>query len=393
MMRRFTKPICLLLCILMMIGVLSVGSFAGAAAMPFTDVKVGRWSYEYISTLYNAGIINGVSSTKFEPGANITRGAFVKILGGIEGINVSNYSGSSFEDVPASAWYAPYVKWAVSAGVTNGISAKKFNPDGQITRQDMATMIYRYANFRGIGLAKKTAKVYFTDMSGVATYARTPVNAMQRAGIINGINNGDYTYRFAPTSKATREEASKMLCVVYEMAKNPTAQPHAYTQAEGFAMLKDWIVANQTFQYDDGTPAVAIDLGTNDAEYIMYYEAQTEEIILAISIPQSTGSAYVWTSIAVNGQDKDAYLYFYTSMQGEDFGGGDVIYAPSFNEQSAIRFEYTEGSYADDAEMIKVGQNAVESLVPAIVVQTNQVIEYYLGVDKFDMSIFGFDYL
>lgn len=394
MFQKFRKSLCFVICLLMAISLLSVGTFAAKSnTLPFTDVKSGRWSYTYISTLYDAGIIKGTSATTFEPEANITRAEFVKILGGIEGIKVKDYSGSNFDDVSQKAWYAPYVQWAVKAGVTKGVSAKKFDPNGQITRQDMATMIYRYVNSCGISLAKKTAKIYFTDMSGVAAYARTPVNAMQRAGIINGIHNGDNTYRFAPTAKATREEASKMLCVVYSIVQAPAAQPHAYTQAESFAMLKDWIIANQTFQYDDGTPGVIIDLGAENVEYIMYYEAQTEEIILALSVPETTDVAYVWISIAVNAQNKNAYLYFYTSTQGEDFGGGDIMNAPSVNEQTDVRFEYTDGTHANSAEMIALGQDLAESLLPAIIIQSNEVIEYYLGVDKFDMSIFGFDYL
>ena len=212
-MRKIKSALALILAVLMMCSVLTVGSFA---ASPFSDVKENRWSYKYILTLYEDGIINGKGAGKFAPTDNITRAEFVKILGGIEGINPDSYTTLQFSDVNYKAWYAGYVAWAVRAGVTTGTSKTAFSPDAKITREQMAVMIYRYATAKNIPLTEVNQALKFADDSAIAGYAKTSVSAMQKAGIINGNKSGK-SYYFKPVDNATREEASKMLCVLYSM--------------------------------------------------------------------------------------------------------------------------------------------------------------------------------
>ena len=176
---------------------------------PFTDVADGRWSYSYIRQLYEAGVIDGMTPTTFVPTGDVTRAQFVTFLAGLAGVNVSAYQYGPFSDVPADAWYAPYVNWAAANAIVNGTSETTFDPNAAISRQDMAVMLYRYAQQYGIVLPEQTAAP-FTDEGSVAAYALPAVQALHRAGVINGMPDGS----FRPYDTATREQACAVLCAL-----------------------------------------------------------------------------------------------------------------------------------------------------------------------------------
>ena len=166
--------------------------------------------YPYIKELYDAGVVSGTSATTFEPTANVTRAQFVTMLAGLQGADVSAYTTGKFADVPAEAWYAPYVNWAAENGVVYGISDTEFAPDAEISRQDMATMLYRYAQQFGIQLGTGNPAITFTDEADIADYALPAVEALQRAGVISGMPDGS----FRPRDTATREQACVKLCLL-----------------------------------------------------------------------------------------------------------------------------------------------------------------------------------
>ena len=179
----------------------------------FKDVAADAWYAEYVSYLAGKGIVNGKTADTFAPDAQITRAEFIKIIAGVAGADVSGKSSSRFSDVASDAWYAPYVAWGVENGIINGTSETTFHPNGNISRQDMATMIKRYTDFAKFTLPADTAAVNFTDSAQISSYAADAVKAMQQAGIING--KGGNT--FAPKDNATRAEACKMLTVLMKM--------------------------------------------------------------------------------------------------------------------------------------------------------------------------------
>lgn len=179
----------------------------------FKDVAADAWYAEYVSYLAGKGIVNGKTADTFAPDAQITRAEFIKIIAGVAGADVSGKSSSRFSDVASDAWYAPYVAWGVENGIINGTSETTFHPNGNISRQDMATMIKRYTDFAKFTLPADTKAVNFTDSAQISSYAADAVKAMQQAGIING--KGGNT--FAPKDNATRAEACKMLTVLMKM--------------------------------------------------------------------------------------------------------------------------------------------------------------------------------
>ena len=177
--------------------------------LPFTDVPADRWSYPYIKQLYDAGVVSGTSATTFEPTANVTRAQFVTMIAGLAGADVSGYASGPFDDVQAGSWYAPYVNWAAASGIVSGTSATTFDPAAEISRQDMAVMLYNYAQQAGVQLDQTTVTP-FTDESSIAAYALPAVQALHSAGVISGMPDGS----FQPQATTTRDQACVVLCAL-----------------------------------------------------------------------------------------------------------------------------------------------------------------------------------
>lgn len=186
-----------------------------SAAPKFSDVPAKDWYAPYVYDLTEQGIINGVTSTQFAPEGNITREQFVKILAYASGDDLSKYQGKlPFNDCTAQ-WSETSINWAYTNGVVNGVSATKFGPEENITRQQMATMIYRYTAYKEMYLPRDTAAKAFTDDSKIAGWAGDAVTAMVQANIINGYEDNS----FRPENSATRAEAAKMISVFLDKAK------------------------------------------------------------------------------------------------------------------------------------------------------------------------------
>ncbi|MCL2343258.1 MAG: S-layer homology domain-containing protein [Firmicutes bacterium] len=175
---------------------------AGGQAPVFSDVPVTHWAYDYVTKLASLGLVNGVGNGKFNPDAQITRGDFVTILGRLQGIDPTQYMGASFSDVSATAYYAPSIAWASASGLVNGYGDGTFAPTAQITRQEMATIIARYAAFDNRPLQDGSSSARFADDGAIASWASAAVYSARVAGLINGKDSN----KFDPAGNATRAE-------------------------------------------------------------------------------------------------------------------------------------------------------------------------------------------
>ena len=149
--------------------------------LPFKDVSKTSWQYAPIKKVYDLGIMNGVSATRFEPNKNLTRAEAAMILYNLEGKNAS-YSKYSFKDVKPGAWYADAVEWMYKKGITSGVTKDRFGVGEYITRQDFITFIYRLYEVKW-GLNNNNGGIYvrnnvingFRDYSRISSYALTPM--------------------------------------------------------------------------------------------------------------------------------------------------------------------------------------------------------------------------
>ena len=179
------------------------------AGLPFTDVAESRWSYSYIKEMYDAGVINGMTATTYEPEGKLTRAQFVKLLACSleEAETLKTYEGQHPFTDSEGHWAETYIAWAKDKGIVEGVSATEFDPEAPITREQMATIFGRYALKQGIELPKSdNAAGSFPDADKISEYAREFVELMRIAGILNGYEDGT----FRPQGNATRAEAAKL---------------------------------------------------------------------------------------------------------------------------------------------------------------------------------------
>lgn len=158
--------------------------------LPFTDVSANNWFYDGVKYAYENGLMNGTSSNAFSPNANTTRGMIVTILARVEGVNTNG-----------TPWYAAGQKWAMDNGISDGT-----NMPGVITREQLATILYRYAKQKGYDVSKSTALTGFSDADKVSGYAAEAMQWAVAEGLLQGSNG-----KLNPQGSATRAQVATIL--------------------------------------------------------------------------------------------------------------------------------------------------------------------------------------
>ena len=173
---------------------------------PFTDVPETMWYYDSVYYVYAHGLMNGTAATLFSPGNPTTRGMLVTILYRMEG-NPQGAGWGPFTDVTPGAYYAQPIAWAAWNGIVNGITSTTFAPDRNVTREQMAAILYRYTAWKEWDVSQQGNLFQFTDWQKVQTYARTPLAWAVASGLIQGKEN----QRLDPGGPATRAEVATIL--------------------------------------------------------------------------------------------------------------------------------------------------------------------------------------
>ncbi len=200
---RAKRIICVLLTLVMLMSMLPISALA-AGNLPFTDVKATDWFYDAVKYVYQEDLMNGTGDAVFSPNGTTTRGMIVTILHRIEGLPLA--SGLEFSDVTDNQYYTDAVKWASENGIVGGYGNGKFGPNDAITRQQLATILFRYADFSGKNTILRESLGTFKDAGRVADYA---VDAMQWA-VAEDLIKGSDGY-LSPNGFATRAQVATIL--------------------------------------------------------------------------------------------------------------------------------------------------------------------------------------
>ena len=171
----------------------------------FTDVKTGDWFAEEVQYVVDKGLMSGTSKTTFAPSATTTRGMIVAILHRLEKEPAA--TASAFTDVKAGAYYEKAINWAAANDIVKGVTETTFAPDQAITREQMAAILYRYAQFKGYDMSKANKLDAYADAARVSAYA---VPAMQWANAENLITGKSATV-LDPKGEATRAQVASIL--------------------------------------------------------------------------------------------------------------------------------------------------------------------------------------
>lgn len=185
------------------------------SACSFWDVDYYDWYHDEVRYVVDNGIMEGISSRYFAPEEDMTRADLVVAMYRIAGSPSTKYTGV-FTDVKSTADYALAVEWAAKYGIVNGVGNKKFDPNSAVTREQMAAIFYRFANYvdkygytpyRTTGFLWNYGKLSFKDSAKISAYAKDAVAWSAK----NGIFYGDNSNRFNPQSNTTRAECAAIL--------------------------------------------------------------------------------------------------------------------------------------------------------------------------------------
>lgn len=176
--------------------------------LPFQDVSTSDWFYEAVRFIYEEGLMNGIEQDTFGPNLTTTRAMIVTILYRMEGKPAA--SGNPFTDVADGAYYADAVAWAASNGIVEGYEQNVlFGPNDNITREQLAAILYRYAGYKGVdtSAAQNTDLTSYTDFDDISEYAVQALQWVIGSGLCNGKGDGVID----PRGNATRAEAAAFI--------------------------------------------------------------------------------------------------------------------------------------------------------------------------------------
>ncbi|MGM9524109.1 MAG: leucine-rich repeat protein [Faecousia sp.] len=170
----------------------------------FADVPKNAWYVGAVEYAVRNGLMNGVGDGQFDPEGSMTRAMLVTVLWRFEGEPEAGEN--PFSDVPNGQWYTDAVAWAAANGVVNGVGNNRFDPEGKITREQMATILYRYAEKKGIDTSKRAELGAFPDAKQVSAYAKDTMQWAVAEKIINGSDG-----KLLPQGDATRAQVATIL--------------------------------------------------------------------------------------------------------------------------------------------------------------------------------------
>ncbi|MCF0122885.1 MAG: S-layer homology domain-containing protein, partial [Ruminiclostridium sp.] len=178
------------------------------ATVPFTDVHKGEWFYDDVCYVYDKDLMNGVTDDRFDPNGTTSRSMLVTVLWRLAGQPMVNYS-LPFTDVKDGQWYTEAIRWAASEGIVKGCSPTKFGVHDKITREQVATMLYRYEQEINAGgfSGGWSFPLNFTDSGTISDWA---LEAMSWC-VMKGIMNGNGAGALAPQDASSRAQMAAML--------------------------------------------------------------------------------------------------------------------------------------------------------------------------------------
>ena len=296
--------------------------------LPFQDLETNAWYIPEVQHVYFTDLMNGVSETAFSPTSPMTRGQLVTVLYRIAG-SPEVEAENPFRDVAESAYYYDAVRWAQAGGIVTGLSAETFGPENRITRQQMCTILYRYAAMLKLPLTKRDPLTDFNDTNRLDDYAKDPVSWCVGMGFINGKPGG----LLDPTGNATRAEIAKVL-----------TRFDRYLRGEEIAAQDNW---EQSIVIPEPLP----DIDREDPLYIY-----AREIFDSINAKRAeTGlSAYVWND----------RVFLAAQVRAQELAGANALghTRPDGTSYSTV-FEEFEIESTTRNEIVAMGYPTAEALV------------------------------
>ena len=182
------------------------GTALAAGENPFTDVSASHWAHDDITYVYENDLMNGTDGSLFSPESTTTRAQVVTVLYRLAGQPATDWE-NPFWDVPASAWFHDAVTWAWENDITGGVSSTHFGAGNAVTREQLATFLYRYAQDQGYDTSARADLSGYSDAGLVSSYATEALSWANATGLITGTTGTT----LSPKGSATRAQVATIL--------------------------------------------------------------------------------------------------------------------------------------------------------------------------------------
>jgi uncharacterized protein YkwD len=252
---------------------------AGAASVgDFFDVKPGTWYYGAVDYAASHGLFSGTSAMTFSPDTPMTCGMFVTVLGRLAAVpgTYGRTASTPFTDVTQADYFFPYAVWANDNGLVTGVGGNAFNPNGEITREQMAAILFRYAEKSGYDITYSAEKYNaFTETASVSSYAVTALQWATARGIINGSDG-----KLTPQDKASRAQVAQIFLNFSRLEKAAPTEPSKPEEPNDPKTddPADWENYNPTYDIPTGKSAVDADGGYYDYDLANEIMAQIDAL-------------------------------------------------------------------------------------------------------------------
>lgn len=226
------------------------GTALAAGENPFTDVPASHWAHDDITYVYENDLMNGTDGSLFSPESTTTRAQVVTVLYRLAGQPAADWE-NPFWDVPASAWFHDAVTWAWENDITGGVSSTHFGAGNAVTREQLATFLYRYAQDQGYDTSARADLSGYSDAGLVSSYATEALSWANATGLITGTTGTT----LSPQGSATRAQVATILSrFCQDVIPGGYVSPaHMIRNLEGSTLSKkDTLVAMAEVLLDDG---------------------------------------------------------------------------------------------------------------------------------------------
>ncbi len=204
------KLLAMLLVLCLMVGMMPAALAAGS----YVDVPTNEWYADEVAYVTEKGLMDGIDDGKFGPDVDVSRAMVVTILHRVEGEPTA--AASPFADVPANEWYTKAVAWAAANGIVEGVSDTRFAPTEDITREQLAAILYRYADYKGYDVSARANLGAYADAGNIRSWALEPMQWAVAVGLIDGVTET----ALQPAGTANR---AQLAAIIYRFCNNVSA--------------------------------------------------------------------------------------------------------------------------------------------------------------------------
>ena len=337
----------------------------------FSDVSQNAWYAGAVEYVVSRGLMNGTGIGKFEPDSPMTRAMLVTVLWRYER-EPSGYV-NVFTDIKDGQWYTNAVAWAAANGIVGGIGNGRFDPDGKITREQLATILFRYCNSKGIDTTARADLSSFPDDSKVSAYASDAMSWAVAVGLVTGTQNGNHTY-LDPQGNATRAQVATILMRFVENVASGGGQAPSESGYREILleMLEDDGSNAEALLYDiDGNGVLELVLifrvsANSDDPYSMpvtaysVYTMQDKAVIPLIenqTLYPHAGGSHGWVGVVELGGERFFAAYDAGGEVGWGYGSWEIyrISDTGMGLQTAVDFQ----RFTDETDAIDYAQSFV----------------------------------